>query len=242
LNAGGPVPATNPPGGPSRPSSRTAILRAGLTGNIAAGKSTVAGWMAELGCHVLDADRLAHECLAAGEPTYDAVLAAFADRREAIVRPDGEIDRAALGRIVFADDAARRRLEAILHPAIRDREAHRIEKIAARTDAAVVVTEAALLYETGGAARYHRMIVVTASDDVRLRRLQATGLDPDEARRRMDSQMPQDEKAARADFVVDNGGTLAATRQITEELVARLHEDLETLRAGTPLEPAPPLD
>jgi dephospho-CoA kinase len=176
--------------------ARTAILRAGLTGNIAAGKSTVAGWMAELGCHVLDADRLAHECLAAGEPTYDVVLAAFADRREVILRPDGEIDRAALGRIVFADDAA----------------------------------------------RYHRMIVVTAPDDVRLRRLQATGLDPDEARRRMASQMSQDEKAARADYVVDNGGTLAATRQITETLVAHLREDLATLRAGTPLEPARPLD
>jgi len=198
--------------------------------------------MAKLGCHVLDADRLAHECLAAGEPTYDVVLAAFADRREVILRPGGEIDRAALGRIVFADDGARRRLEAILHPAIRDREAHRIEEIAARTDAAVVVTEAALLYETGGAARYHRMIVVTAPDDVRLRRLQATGLDPDEARRRMASQMSQDEKAARADYVVDNGGTLAATRQITETLVAHLREDLETLRTGTPLEPAPPLD
>jgi dephospho-CoA kinase len=202
--------------------------------------------MAELGCHVLDADRLAHECLAAGEPTHDAVIGAFADAgsaaRELILRPDGEIDRAALGRIVFADDAARRRLEAILHPAIRDREARRIEEIAARNDAAVVVTEAALLYETGGAARYHRMIVVTAPDDVRLRRLQATGLDPDEARRRMASQMSQDEKAARADYVVDNGGTLAATRQITETLVARLREDLETLRAGTLLDPARPLD
>jgi dephospho-CoA kinase len=86
------------------------------------------------------------------------------------------------------------------------------------------------------------MIVVTAPDDVRLRRLQATGLDPDEARRRMASQMSQDEKAARADYVVDNGGTLAATRQITETLVAHLREDLATLRAGTPLEPARPLD
>jgi dephospho-CoA kinase len=241
--------------------ARTAILRAGLTGNIAAGKSTVAGWMAELGCHVLDADRLAHECLAAGEPTHDAVVAAFADAgsaarelilrpdgeidraaREPILRPDGEIDRAALGRIVFADPAARRRLEAILHPAIRDREARHIEQIAAGTDAAIVVTEAALLYETGGAARYHRMIVVTAPDAVRLRRLQASGLDAEEARRRMQSQMPQDEKAARADYVVDNGGTLDATRQITEKLVAHLHEDLDLLRGGTPLGLTRPLD
>jgi len=211
---------------------QTTILRVGLTGNIAAGKSTVAGWLRELGCHVLDLDAMAHDCLLPGEPTHRAVVAEFGS---AIVRPDETIDREALGTMVFKDTAARRRLEAILHPAIREREQHRVDEIAAATGSGIVVTEAALLYETGAFERYERMVMVTAPDDVRRQRLEAKGLGADEAGRRMSSQMEQSRKAARADYVVDNGGTLDAAHQATRKLAGLLRRDLVKRMADQPL-------
>lgn len=204
------------------------ILRVGLTGNIASGKSTVAGWMGEAGFEVLDADRMAHQCLEPGQPTYDQVVAAFG---EAILVDDGSIDRRALGVLVFADAEARRRLEAILHPAIREREQERAERMAESVDGGVFVTEAALLYETGSASRYDRMVVVTAPDEVRLQRLVAGGLPADQAQARMAAQMPQEEKAARADYVIDNSGTLEDLRTETEKLIVRLKENLQNLRS-----------
>lgn len=208
------------------------ILRVGLTGNIAAGKSTVASWLDDLGCHVLDLDALGHECLRPGTSGHDAVVQAFG---EAILGADGSIDRRALGAVVFADRDARRRLEAILHPAIRELEQRRIDEIAAAHDAAIVVSEAALLYETGAFERYDRMVVVTAPDEVRRGRLRDRGLSPDEATGRMASQMPQQRKAELADYVVDNGGGLEETRAITRQLAELLHRDLERRVAGAPL-------
>jgi dephospho-CoA kinase len=201
----------------------SAILRVGLTGNIASGKSTVAGWLNEAGFEVVDADELAHACLEPGEPTHDLVVAAFG---EAILAQDRRIDRGALGALVFADAEARRRLEEILHPAIREREQQLAEQLSARDERAVLVTEAALLYETGSAARYDRMIVVAAPDEVRLQRLVDEGLSEDQARARMASQMPQEEKAALADYVIDNSGTLDDLREATQRVAESLEADL----------------
>jgi len=202
------------------------ILRVGLTGNIASGKSTVAGWLSEVGCQVLDADRLSHECLRPGEATHERVVAAFG---EAILVHDGTIDRRALGVLVFADAEARGRLEAILHPAIRDHEQRWAEEIARRVERAILVTEAALLYETGSASRYDRMVVVTAPDEIRLQRLVSKGLPADDARTRMGAQMPQKEKAARADYVINNGTTLESLRDATQQVAESLRTDLEHL-------------
>lgn len=214
---------------------RRRILRVGLTGNIAAGKSTVAAWLAEGGCNVIDADLLARECLEPGRPAHLEVVEAFG--RE-ILRPDGQIDRQALGRRAFSDRRARRRLEEILHPRIQEEEEARW----AREDGdGIVVTEAALLYEAGAVHRYHRMVVVTAPEDVRLRRLLQEGLPEEQARERMAAQMEQAEKARRADYVVDNGGSLEATRSQVDRLLRRLGEDLQRLRDGEPLPAAAPL-
>ena len=213
----------------------SSILRVGLTGNIAAGKSTVAGWMVDFGCHVLDADKLGHQCLEPGEPTYDRVVEAFG---ATVVRDDGGIDRRALGAHVFGDDAARARLEEILHPAIRDKEQQHVDQIERTSAPAVVVTEATLLYETGSAERYQRMVVVTAPDDVRLDRLEERGLSADEARARMAAQMEQAEKAARADYVIDNGGTLEAGHEATRIVCEQLQLDLMRWMAGSALGPA----
>jgi dephospho-CoA kinase len=208
------------------------ILRVGLTGNIAAGKSTVAGWLAEAGCSVLDLDAVGHQCLLPEADSHDDVVAAFGD---AILRADGTIDRRALGAIVFADETARRRLEDILHPAIREREQQRADELAAAGEPAILVTEAALLYETGGWQRYHRMVVVTAPDEARRARLLAKGLSENDAARRMASQMEQHRKAELADYVIDNGGELEQTRRRTLALIDRLRGDRGRLIEGEPL-------
>lgn len=208
------------------------ILRVGLTGNIAAGKSTVASWLEGFGCHVLDLDALGHECLLPGTSGHDAVVQAFG---EGVLGADGSIDRRALGAVVFADRDARRRLEAILHPAIRELEQRRIDAIAAAHDAAIVVSEAALLYETGAFERYDRMVVVTAPDEVRRERLRDRGLSANDVARRMASQMPWQRKAELADYVVDNGGERERTRGITHRLAELLRRDLEKRAAGEPL-------
>lgn len=208
------------------------ILRVGLTGNIASGKSSVARWLVDFGCRVADLDAVAHECMRRGEATYDAVIRAFGDD---ILRTDGTIDRARLGAVVFADERARRLLEDILHPAIRERERRLVEQIAASYGSGIVVTEAALLYETGGADRYHRMVVVTAPDEIRLHRLEARGLTPAEARQRMASQMDQERKAQMADYVIDNSGSLEEAREKSRLLAGMLRRDLMRQMAGEPL-------
>ena len=199
------------------------ILRVGLTGNIAAGKSTVAAWMAELGCHVIDLDRIAHECLVAGQPTHDRVVEAFGSE---VFATDGEIDRRQLAAVIFADRAARKQLEDILHPAIREREEQQVEAWAATVESGIAVSEAALLYETGGATRYDRMVVVAAIEETRLQRLIARGNTAEDARLRMAAQMNQQEKIEQADYVIDNDGSLDAARMATGAVVAKLFNDL----------------
>ncbi|MGD8330720.1 MAG: dephospho-CoA kinase [Acidobacteriota bacterium] len=215
------------------------VLRVGLTGNIAAGKSTVAGWLEEVGCTVIDLDALGHGCLARDTPTYERVVELFG---EAILDADGSVDRRALAAIVFGNAAARQDLEAILHPAIRALEERRVEEIVAASGSSIVVSEAALLYETGGAGRYHRMVVVTAPDDVRRARLHEKGMDQDEVTRRMRAQMAQEKKAALADYVIENGGSLEAAHQATRSLAGMLRRDLVKHLAGEPLESTPDTD
>ena len=205
------------------------ILRVGLTGNIAAGKSTVAGWMAELDCRVIDLDRIAHDCLVAGQPTHDRVVAAFGSD---VFAADGGIDRRELGAVIFADPEARKQLEDILHPAIREREEEEVEAWAATVASGIAVSEAALLYETGGAARYDRMVVVAATEETRLQRLLARGTSAEDARLRMAAQMNQQEKIERADYVIDNDGSLDAARMATEAVVAKFFNDLESAHPG----------
>jgi len=187
----------------------------GLTGNIATGKSTVAALLAELGAHVIDADRVAHRAMAPGGPAYQAVLDAFGTD---LVRPDGSIDRRRLGQIVFGDPAALARLEAIVHPAVFDLVRAEIERIAANWQGdepePVVVIEAIKLLEAGMSVTLCDQVwVVTAPPTQQLRRLvKQRGLSEAEARQRMAVQGAQEEKARRADVVIDNGGSLDEVR------------------------------
>jgi dephospho-CoA kinase len=190
------------------------VVRVGLTGGIAAGKSTVARRLVELGAVVIDADRLARLVVEPGTAGLAAVRAEFGD---AVITSDGSLDRAALGARVFADDAARRRLEAIVHPLVRA-EAARLENAAVAADAeAVVVQDIPLLVETGqgrpGGAFDLVLVVDTSTANQIERLMRDRGYTDEQARGRIEAQATRDERRAAADVVLDNDGTV-------DELVA----------------------
>jgi dephospho-CoA kinase len=177
-------------------------LLIGLTGNIATGKSEVARFLAELGAHVIDADKVAHEMMQPGGPAYTPVLQAFGP---GILAADGTIDRERLGAIVFRDLAALRRLEAAVHPATIAEVGRRI----AQATEPVVVVEAIKLIESGMHRGYDALWVVTAPRSLQIARLMdMRGLSEEEAALRVDAQPPQQEKAALADRVFINDSDL----------------------------------
>ncbi len=188
----------------------------GLTGNIATGKSTVAKMLQDLGATVIDADALVHELERKGTPTYEAIIAAFGP---GILNRDGEIDRKALGAIVFADPAQLHTLESIVHPAVLLESMQRIQ--AAETP--VVVYEVIKLIEAGRADMCDALWVVTARPEVQLERLRRDRkMDAAEARQRIEAQPLQSEKVMRADVVIDNNNTLEDTRQQVERAFAKV--------------------
>ena len=196
------------------------MTRIGLTGGIGAGKSTVARELERLGALVVDADAIAREVVAPGTPGLAAVVAEFGD---SVLTPDGSLDRPALGRIVFADPAARARLEAITHPLIRAESARRA---AAAPPGAVVVHDVPLIVERGLAAQYDLVVVVGADEDVRLERLvRDRGMPREDALARIRAQATDAERRAVADVWLDNSGTqeelLAQVRDLWRERLAR---------------------
>jgi dephospho-CoA kinase len=185
----------------------------GLTGGIGAGKSEVARRLAELGARVIDADRLAREVVATGTDGLAEVVAEFGPE---ILGPDGALDRPALGRRVFGDDAARRRLEKIIHPRVRARTA---ELIAAGRPDEVVVNDVPLLVETGLAGGYDVVVVVEADPDIRVRRLvDGRGMSEAEARSRIAAQATDEQRRAVADAVLRNDGSLDELRAAVDRL------------------------
>ncbi len=191
----------------------------GITGNIASGKSRVAARMAELGAAAVSADQLAREVVAPGSETLAALVNVFG---EAILAADGSLDRSRLAEIVFADVGARKRLEAITHPAIGRLAEERLRRLW-QEGHRLVVYEAPLLFEAGAVGRVDRVLVVLADTEVRLARLMARdGLDREAALRRIRAQMSQEEKAARADYVIDNSGSWEDCRRQVDALYRRL--------------------
>jgi dephospho-CoA kinase len=188
----------------------------GLTGNIACGKSTVLAMLRSLGAATLDADLLVHEMYEPGDPVYYAVIDAFGSD---ILGQDAVIDRRALGRKVFGDPAALARLEAITHPAVIER----IWNWAARQTAPVVAIDAVKLIEAGIADDCNAVWVVTCPlAEERRRLLTRPGMTEAEADRRLAAQVPEAARIARADVVIDNGGTVDETRVQIERAWAAL--------------------
>ena len=201
----------------------------GLTGGIASGKSTVSAQLAALGAEVIDADLLAREVVAPGEAAWAAIVETFG---RDVLQPDSTLDRKRLGTIVFADPGARRRLEAITHPAIRERRQARLDALQARAFDGLVVLDVPLLFEVGAAGEVDRVVVVYATRAVQLARLVARdGVDPVDAERRLASQMPLHDKARQAHYVVDNSGEPAATTDQVRALHAALLAEHRAARA-----------
>src|SRR3979490_221892 len=159
------------------------MLKVGLTGSIAVGKSFVLGVLAELGCRILDADATAREVVAPGTPGLNAVLGAFGSE---ILEGDGALDRARLGAIVFADEEKRRLLNSILHPFIIAAQDDQIQRWETEDPRGIAVVDAALMIESGGYRRFDRLVVVHCRPDMQLQRLiLRDGLLPQEAERRI---------------------------------------------------------
>ncbi len=200
------------------------MVRVGLTGGIASGKSVVAELFAALGAPIVDTDQVARDVVAPGEPGLAAVAEEFG---RAILTTAGTLDRAALRRRVFADEKARERLEAILHPLIRTRTLAALSEM----DAPYVVVAVPLLVETGFAALVDRVLVVDCPREIQLARLMARDQHSRaEAEQILAAQVSRETRLAAADDVIDNGGSLAATRA----QVAALHERYLELAAALP--------
>ena len=195
----------------------------GLTGNIACGKSVVLDMLSALGAHVLDADRVTHELQAPGEPVYHAIVTEFG--ASILTAPGGPIDRRALGAIVFADPAALRRLEQIVHPAVHARIEAWLETLGVGSlqpptpisHPPVAVIDAIKLLESGWKPLCDAIWVVTCTPEQQVARLVATrGLSEGEAQVRVAAQPPQADKVAQADVVIDTSGSLEETRRQVE--------------------------
>jgi dephospho-CoA kinase len=208
------------------------MLKVGLTGGIAAGKSVVGEMFVALGACLVQADRIAHSLMQPGEPVYNEVVRHFG--RE-ILNPDGSVNRAKLAEVAFgpATDAEGMRasrieeLNRIVHPAVIRSQEEWMEEMGIQDRHAVAIVEAALLLEAGAAGRFDRMVVVTCSDEQRVARFAARQkIDLDAARkevaRRMAAQLPDEEKIKAADYVIDNSGSLDQTREQVQQVWEKL--------------------
>ena len=196
------------------------MLRIGLTGGIACGKTTVARMFGDLGCKLINADAVGHEVIRKPQPAYHEIIEAFGS---GVLGADDEIDRTRLGNLVFSDREKLYRLNAIVHPRIFHRSDHYIQKMTENEPEAIVVVEAALIYEANGEGRFQKMVAAWCRSEQQIERLQENpGLSAEDAERRIASQMSSDEKRKRADYAIDCSGTLEATRRQVEEVYRQL--------------------
>jgi dephospho-CoA kinase len=198
------------------------MLRVGLTGGIATGKTTVGRMFEDLGCHHLDSDQITYQLFEPGQPVHDAVIEGFGQR---IVGPSGAIDRKVLGEIVFNDPAAREKLNRLVHPAIIQRQKDWLDELEAKEPNAIGIVSAALMIEVSTYKNYEKLIVVSCTPEEQRERLALrSGLSREQIEARIASQMTVSEKVKYADFVIDNSGDLENTRKQVEAVNSRLRE------------------
>jgi len=196
------------------------MLRVGLTGSIGVGKSFVGSVFVELGCRLLDADATAREVVLPGTAGLAAVVKEFGPE---VLQTDGTLDRKQLGSVVFGDEQKRRRLNAILHPRIIEKQDQILQQWESEEPNGIGIVDAALMIESGGYKRFDKLIVVHCRPEVQLERLMLRdGLSRDEAQKRIDSQMPQEEKQRYADYLIDTSDGFELTRQRTKAVYDQL--------------------
>ena len=217
------IPRAAPPDARGKPF----VLRVGLTGGIATGKTTVARIFATLGATIMDADEIAHRLVEKGAAAYEPVVKAFG---EEILNPDRSISRSRLAQIIFADPQRRAALEATLHPLIRKEEANLVELLSDTGQGRIAVSNAALLIETGFYRDYNRVVVVHCSPEVQLDRIvKRDGLSEPEARARIAAQMDTREKLKVAHYAIDTTSGMAATEGRARAVFRHLQQDLQAL-------------
>ncbi|MFN2511268.1 MAG: dephospho-CoA kinase [Pyrinomonadaceae bacterium] len=196
------------------------MMKAGLTGSIGVGKSFVAGVLAELGCHVLDADQAARDAVAPGSAGLSAVVVTFG---EGLLQKDGTLDRQQLGSLIFADESKRQLLNSILHPYIIALQDEQLREWETLNPEGIAVVDAALMIESGGYKRFDKLIVVHCRPEVQIRRLMdRDNLTREQAQQRIDAQMPQEAKQKFADYLIDTSEGFESARkravQVYDEL------------------------
>lgn len=202
------------------------MLHIGLTGGVACGKSTVAKMFSELGAQVVDADKIVHDLYRRGQPVYQALVANFG---EGILAPNGEIDRGRLAAVAF-DDGRVQELNRIVHPAVGQKQLEWIAEAGRRQPKGIAVVEATLTLEAGGKSRYDKIVVVICKPEQKILRYAmrahvSEAIGREEVERRTKVQMTDIQKAALADYVIDNSGTLEQTRHQVENI----YKELEAL-------------
>ena len=206
------------------------MLRVGLTGGIASGKSAVSKIFARLGAKVLDADEVAREVVQPGQPAWTKLRQAFSQE---FFHPDGRVRRSKLRKLVFADPSKRRELNAIVHPEVMREINRRTEQSSPAVQDAVVVVDVPLLLEVGMAHRFDKVIVVYVSEKVQIRRLkERDGISEAEAKQALNAQIPLSSKLEQADYVIDNSGSPEETRRQVEKVWQELVDLARNLRIG----------
>ena len=196
------------------------MLKVGLTGSIAVGKSYVLSVLAELGCVTFDADRIAHLVMEPGRPAYDDILREFG---ETVLAADGSIDRKKLGAIVFPDEGSRKRLNEIVHPRVIEEQNRLLGEAEARDPNGIAVIDAALMIESGGYKRFDKLIVVYCDRETQAERLmRRADITRGNAEQRIAAQMTSEEKLRYADYRINTAGTFEETRQLVIEVYADL--------------------
>jgi dephospho-CoA kinase len=198
------------------------MLRVGLTGGIACGKTYVTEVLRELGCDVLDADQVARAVVEPGQPAYEDIVRTFGAEN---LQADGTIDRAKLGAIIFSDAAQRAKMNAIVHPRVHEAQSRWMAEVAARKPAAIAVVDAALMIESGGYQRFDKLVVVYCTPELQLARLMArNNFSHEEATKRIAAQMPTAEKLTYANYSIDTSGGFDVTRQQVIALYSELQK------------------
>jgi dephospho-CoA kinase len=200
------------------------MLRVGLTGGIASGKSTIMRMLAGLGCITVDADAIVARLYRPGEAGHAAIARAYGPD---ILLADGEVDRKQLAALAFSSADEAQKLNALIHPIVAAEEARLMREAEERGGDAIYVVEATLLLEAGGRQRYDRIVVVDVDPDVQIERAIARGMTREEVTRRIAHQMPRDERLRHADYIIDNSGDERAALAEVQRVYALLGRDLE---------------
>jgi dephospho-CoA kinase len=212
--------------------NEAALLKVGLTGGIASGKSVVGEMFVALGAHLIQADTIAHQLMQPGQAVYQEVVRHFGD---GILNPDGSVNRARLAEAAFGAGGKPSRIQElnqIVHPAVIRKQDEWLEEVGRQDSRAIAMVEAALILEAGAAKRFDRLVVVTCRPEQRIQRWAArVGMDEETARRevtrRMAAQLPDAEKVKAADYVIDNSGSLDNARERVREVYGALKRQVE---------------